>query len=76
MTEEKHKTVLELDMINLCNGLSEPSRSYLLDSYVQSNREDFPRVFIAYMTGYVNGRIEVTEKWRESHNRIDEILHK
>lgn len=40
MTEEKRKTVLELDMINLCNRLSEPSRSYLLDSYVQLNREE------------------------------------
>jgi hypothetical protein len=76
MTEEKRKTVLELDMINLCNKLSEPSRSYLLDCYVQLNREDFFRVYIAYMTGYVNGRIEVTEKWRESHNRMKEILLK
>jgi hypothetical protein len=76
MTEEKLKTVLELDMINLCNKLSEPSRSYLLDRYVQLSREDFFKVYIAYMDGYVNGRIEITEKWRESHNKMEESLHK
>jgi len=76
MTEEKRRAVLELDMINFCNKLSEPSRSYLLDSYVQFDREDFFMIYIAYMTGYVNGRIEITEKWRESHNRMEESIHK
>lgn len=75
-TIEKRGTVLELDVLKLCNTLSEPSRSYLLDCYVKLSREDFLKVSIAYMTGYVNGRIEITAIWRESHNEIAESLHK
>jgi hypothetical protein len=74
MIEEKRKVVSELDIVNLCNKLSEPTRSYLLDTYVRLNFEDFSRVFFAYMTGYINGREEVTAMWKERHNAIAEII--
>jgi len=67
---------LELDIVNLCNKLSQPSRRYLLDSYLQLNREDFFRVFFAYMNGYLNGRIEITAMWRESYNEMAEVFER
>ena len=73
---EKQMAVLELDIINLCNKLSDPSRRYLLDSYVQLSREEFFKVFFTYMTGYINGREEVTAMWKESHNAIAEIINR
>jgi hypothetical protein len=73
---EKQMAVLELDIIYLCNKLSDPSRHYLLDSYVQLGREEFFKVFFAYMTGYINGRDEVTAIWKESHNAIAEIINR
>ena len=75
-TIEKRAVVLELDVLKLCNTLSEPSRSYLLDCYVKLSLEDFLKVSIGYLNGYVNGRIEITAMWRESHDRLAESLHK
>jgi hypothetical protein len=69
MIEEKCKVALEVDIVNLCNKLSEPSRSYLLDTYVRLNFEYFSRVFFAYMTGCINGREEVTAMWEKSQQR-------
>lgn len=68
--------VLEMDMLNLCNKLSEPSRSYLLDNYTKLKSEDFIKVFFAYMQGYINGREEITALWKESLNKIAETIHK
>ena len=33
--EEKKRVVLELAIMNLCNKLSDPSRCYFIDRYVQ-----------------------------------------
>ena len=69
-------TVMDMDMLNLCNKLSEPSRSYLLQSYAKLSREDFIKVFFVYMQGYINGREEITAMWKEGLNEIEKTLHK
>ncbi len=73
---EKQRRVIELDIVNICNKLSEPSRRYLLDCYVQLSFEDFARVFIAYLTGYINGREEITAMWKESLNEIAKVVNR